>query len=336
MNKIVPILFIISLFIYSCDGQNNKSAETNTKSLDSLALMHKKIEEDPTNAVYLAKRAQKYQEANKLNLAIADIQAAINIDPENTQYYMSLADYFMAAGQLKNAMGVLKTVLSKDPKNIDALLKMGEINLMVRKYKEVFVFANAALDHDPYNARAYFMRAYTYKELGDTAASIENFMQCLKNDPENYNANIELGVLYSAKKDALAIDYFKNALAIDSISEIAYYNLGMFYQNNDYLNEALDTYRTLMKVQPKFPYSYYNTGYIYMELLKVQDEAIPYFTKAIEVRPDYAEAYFNRGLCYEILGDIQRARTDYMQALNIRHNYPKALEAINRIDDTTR
>ncbi|MCK5857194.1 MAG: tetratricopeptide repeat protein [Bacteroidales bacterium] len=336
MNKIISILLFSSLFLYSCEGQVNKGSNTDNTPTDSLEMLHEKIDHDPNNAVFLSQRAEMHMNANQFNLAIADIQAAINIDPDNTSYYLSLADYFLASGQLKNSMGVLKKVLSINPNNIEALLKMGEINLMVRKYQDVFTFANAVLDHDPYNSKAYFMRAYTYKELRDTTRAIDNFMQCLKNDHQNYNANIELGIIYSAKRDAIAIQYFNNAIAIDSLSEMAYYNLGMFYQNNDYLNEAFETYRTLMKVKPNFPYSYYNTGYIYMQLLKVHDEAIIYFSKAIEVQPDYIEAYYNRGLCYEILGDVQKARIDYMHALQLKNNYDKALEGINRIDDMTR
>ena len=131
----------------------------------------------------------------------------------------------------------------------------------------------------------------------------------------------------------MAIEYFKNAIAIDSLNEIAYYNLAMYYQSNDYLNEALDIYRTLIKIKPGFTYSYYNTGYIYMELLKVPDEAIPYFTQAIKINPNYYQAYFNRGLCYEILGDLYKAKDDYKTALKLHTNYDKAIEGLNRLDE---
>ena len=335
MNKFLSIILLFSLFLVSCTEPTNTASKPKTTKPTSLESIQNKLEKDPTNAVFLAERAELYFQMNSLNQAIADIQAAINSDPNNVTYYLKLTDYFMAAGQLKNAMGVLKKVLTIDAKNTEALLKMGEINLMVRKYQEVFTYANAVLEIDPYSSKAYFIRAYTYKELADTSRATENFMQCLKNDPKNYNANIELGLIFSAKKNSLAIEYFQNALKIDSISEIAYYNLGMFYQNNDYLNEALEIYRKLMTVKPNFPYSYYNTGYIYMELLKAQSEAIPYFTKAIAKKENYFEAYFNRGLCYEITGDVQRAREDYLTALKLQHNYEKAIEGLNRLDNST-
>ena len=333
-TKIIPVVLLFSLFLFSCNGQNKTTTERKVvPKANSIEELNQKIENDPENAIHLAQRAKMYQEANQMNQAIADIQTALNKDPNNIDYYLRLSDYYLATGQLKNAMGVLKKVLTLDQKNTEALLKMGEINLMVRKYKDVFTYANAVLEHDPYNAKAFFMRGYTYKEVADTARAIENFMECVKYDPNHYNANVELALIYSNKRDALAIDYFKNAIAIDSINEIAYYNLGMFYQNNDYLNEALEIYRTLIKVKPKFPYSYYNTGYIYMELLKVPDEAIPFFTQAIQINPNYYEAYFNRGLCYEILGDLYKAKDDYLIALKLHTNYEKAILGLNRIDE---
>ena len=210
---------------------------------------------------------------------------------------------------------------------------MGEISLMVRKYEDVFDYANKMLQIDPYNAKAFFMRAYTYKEMGDTARAIENFRETVKYDPENYNAFVELGVVFSALGNPITIEYFQNAIAIDSTNEIAYYNLAMYYQNNDYLNEALDIYRDLIQMKPEFQYSYYNIGYIYMELLKVPDEAIPYFNQAILINPTYFEAFFNRGLCYEILGDVYRAQDDYNTALKINPNYDKAREGLNRVHE---
>jgi len=334
MNKIIPIVLLLSLFLFSCNGQN-KTTSTNSdkKESSSIDALNSKIEQEPENATFYVQRAKIYQEADDLNHAIADIQMAINKDPNNTSYYLQLADYFLATGQMKNSIGVLKKVLTIQPKNIEALLKMGEINLMIRKYHDVFTYANAVLENDPYNSKAFFMRGYTYKEMGDTTRAIENFRNCIKNDPAHYNANVELALIYSVRKNAMAIDYFKNAIAIDSINEIAYYNLAMFYQNNDYLNEALETYRQLINLKPDFPYSYYNTGYIYMELLKVPDEAIPYFTQAISINPSYYEAYFNRGLCYEILGDVNNAKKDYMTALELHTNYAKAIEGLNRIDE---
>jgi len=324
------------MFLFACNGQDQNIDTAITVKADNLEELTLKIEQNPKEVTLLIQRAEYYQKNNQINNAIADIQAALNIKPDNTDYYLILVDYFMQAGQLKNTIGVLKKILSIDPKNSEALLKMAEINLILKKYPDVFVYASSVLENDPYNGKAFFIRGYAYKEMGDTAKAIENFMETVKHDPKNYNALVELGLIYSARRNEIAIDYFNNAIAVDSTKEGAYYYIGMFYQNNDYLNEALDIYRELMANKPDFPYSYYNTGFIYLELLKVPDEAIPYFTQAIQVNPSYYEAYFNRGLCYEILGDVYNAQTDYQTALKYNPNYAKAIDGLNRITEIMR
>jgi tetratricopeptide (TPR) repeat protein len=333
MSKIISVFFLISLFLFSCNGQEQNKKKDIQQQENSLEVLTQKIEQSPNDASLLIQRADFYQKNMQTNNAIADMQAALNIEPQNTDYYLILVDYFMQAGQLKNTIGVLKKILSIDSKNSAALLKMAEINLILKKYPDVFVYTNSVLENDPYNAKAFFIRGYSYKEMGDTNKAIENFRETVKYDPKNYNAFNELGLIFTARRDIIALDYFKNAIAVDSVKEDAYYYIGMYYQNNDYLNEALDIYRELIKRSPNFPYSYYNTGFIYLELLKVPDEAIPYFTQAIQVNPNYFEAYFNRGLCFEILGDVYKAQDDYQMALKIHPEYQKAIDGLNRIHE---
>ncbi len=333
MNKLI-IFFILSGFVlFSCRGQENKKTESKAPQKQTVESLSKQIAKNPSDASLYIERAKLYQKNTKTNDAIADVQKAINLQPDSSSYYLLLADYYMQLGQLKNTIGVLQKVLQMEPENTDALLKMAEINLMIKNYKEVFAYSTKALNADPYNARAFFIRGFAYKEMGDTAKAVENFMETVKNDPKHYNALTELGLIYSTRKDERALDYFDNAIAADSTKELAYYYKAMYYQNNDYLNEALDIYRMMMNRFPKFPYAYYNTGYIYLELLKVPDEAVPYFTQAIQANPGYYEAYFNRGLCFEILGDVIKAQNDYQTALKIKPGYAKAIEGLKRVKE---
>lgn len=333
MNRLITLGILLSWFLLSCNGQEKKSTSEKQVKVSGIEELNRKIKENPNDASFFIARARYYQEQKLINNAIADLESALKLEPENTEYYLLLVDYYLQAGKLKNTIAVLKKILSVDPNNSEALLKMGEINLILKKYPEVFDYVNKVLENDPYNGKAFFIRGYVYKEMGDTNSAIKNYNETVKHDPNNYNAVNELGLIYSARRNPIAIDYFKNAIAIDSTKNEAYYYLGMFYQNNDYLNEALDVYRALMKAKPNFPYSYYNTGFIYLELIKVPDEAIPYFTQAIQVNPNYFEAYFNRGLCFEILGDVYKAQSDYQASLKINPKYGKAIEGLRRLDE---
>ncbi len=323
------IIFLAFLFFNLASCQNEDS--TKVQSIENLS---KDLEKNPHNLELLEKREALYTKQGSNELAITDLQHCINLAPDSTKYLIELADLFMKRGNVNNTLSLLEKASRIDPNNTEIWLKVSEIYLLYKKYNDVFKFANKALAIDPYNDKAYFIKGYAFKEAKDTLNAISNYQQCLKNNPDNKDANIELAFIYSALKDNLAITYYNNAIAIDSSEINTYYNLGLFYQNNDLLNEAISTYKIIIKIDPNFPNSYYNIGYIYLELLKVPDMASQYFTKAIEVKKDYKEAFFNRALCFEEVGNVLQAEADYKMALKIDPTYEMAIEALNRVETT--
>ncbi|RLD45542.1 MAG: hypothetical protein DRI86_05410 [Bacteroidetes bacterium] len=329
-SSIITLGFILFAIVFTISACNNK--KTVSQKPQNIEQLSEAIDSNPNDVILLSKRANMYYSNAKYELAIADLQNAVNISPDSISFYMRLADNFMKVGKIKNALGVLKKVTSLDKNYTDAWIKLGEIHLMFRKYQDVFNYANKALEANQYSDMAYFLKAYTFKEMKDTNMAILNFQECLKNNPQNYNANIELGILFMSLQNPLSITYFNNAIAIDSTKIDAYYDLGLYYQNNDMLNEAISTYKKIESINPTFASSYYNIGYIYLELLNISDKAIPYFTKAINADPNYYKAIYNRGLAYEKLGDVINAKKDYKEALRIKPNYEKAIEGINRIE----
>ncbi len=292
------------------------------------------LEANPHSLVLLENRKDLYIADGQKEKAIADLQHCINLAVDSSKYYVELADLFMEKGDVNNTLALLEKASKVAPKDANIWVKVSEIYLLYKKYQDVIKFANKALDVDPYNDQAFFIKGYAFKEGSDTTNAIANFRECLKNNPENINANIELGFLYSVKKDDLAITYFNNALKIDSTNMNANYNLGLFYQNNDYLNEAIEVYKEIIENDPSFAHSYFNIGYIYLELLNIPDMGADYFTQAIEKKADFFEAYYNRGLCYEEVGNVMQAIEDFKMALQISPNYDPAISSLNRVEKT--
>ena len=327
MKYSIILIFIALFSLASCQNGDGNATET----IESLNI---KLEKDPHNIALLQKRKSLFIEQNNTEKAIADLQHCINLAPDSANYYIELANLFMTEGNVNNTLALLEKASVLDPKNVDIWLQVSEIYLMYKKYNDVIKFANKALEIDPFSDKAFFIKGYAFKESDNTRMAIRNFQECLKNNPNNYNANIELGALFSKLNDELAITYYKNAIAIDSSDISSYYNLGLFYQNNDFLNEAISTYKQIIEKDSLFPNSYYNIGYIYLELLKISDMAVPYFSKAIKAKPDYKEAYFNRGLCFEEVGNVMQAQEDYKSSLKIDPDYRLAIDGLNRVEET--
>ena len=322
------------VMIVSCGG--NKSKKENKIGKDSVAVelskLNDEIEKSPNNADLYDKRANYYITKKEFELALSDVRQAMNIDSTKANYFLTLSDIYFAQGKATASQNALQKSIALDPEFIEGYMKLAELNLYLKKYEKTFELIDKALELDKLNAKAYFMKGMTYKEMGDTAKAVKAFKTTIDQDPEYYHAFIELGLLYSLKHNKLALEYFNSAIRLNPKSVEAYYALGMFCQENDKMNEALNAYTKIIQLEPKNKYAHYNMGYIHLVYLKVYDMAIKHFTNAIKCDPNYAEAFYNRGYSYELLGDIGNAREDYKEALRIKVNYQRAIEGMNRLD----
>ena len=322
------IAFIITLTLLSFSACEETNSNEKTETIQSLT---KKISKDKKNASYYEQRANLYRSSGNIHAAITDLKKATELAPDSMSYFLSLSEAYMNVGEVTNTLKTLEYITKKDVNNYQAWNKIGEIYLLYKKYKEAMKFANKSLEINPYNDKAYFLKAYIYKENADTNNAIDNFIHCLKHNPENNDANIEIALLFSGLKNDLAIEYFNNAIKIDSTNINAFYGLGLYYQNNDMLNEAISVYKEINEIDSLYSHSYFNIGFIYLELLNIPNKSIKYFAKAIEVNPEYIEAYFNLGLAFETLGDIKSAEKFYLKALQIDPYFKNAAKGLQRV-----
>ena len=89
----------------------------------------------------------------------------------------------------------------------------------------------------------------------------------------------------------------------------------------------------ILQMKPGDVNTLYNLGYINLVYLQDFGTAVDYFTRVIELAPSYAEAYYNRAFSYEMSGKIIKAVADYKKTLELKTNYTKAIEALNRLDN---
>lgn len=336
MKKIFYTLsfFLISALLFSCSG--NKKGPVSNNISDTLSpeitKLNAKIKADPENADLYNERAKLLVENGNVEEALTDIRTAMNFDSTKTEYFLTLSDIYFAQGKVKNCKQAIQKSLKLDPDYAEADLKYAELSLYFKEYDTTMFYINKALAVDKINAKAYFMKGMTYKEKGDTAKAVSNFQTAVDQDGDYYHAYIQLGLIFSARHNKLAEDYFNNAIKLNPKSTEARYGLAMYFQENGKSGDAITQYDSIIKINPKYKNAFYNLGYINLVELSRYDEAIRYFTKAIAIDGKYAEAYYNRGYCYELKKDYVSAKADYSKALELRSNYDKAIDGLNRLE----
>ena len=340
-NKIKPGYFIF-LFAFcafsSCRSNKEKTdqnvieAVTDTSATGkAIAELTQKISASPGDAGLLHQRAKLYMKQMNLQYAMDDMQKATHLDSTKAAYFITLSDLYFAANKTFYAKAALEKCLTLDPDNIDAHAKLAEIFFIVKKYKEASDHLDAILKTDPNNVKVFFMSGMISKEKGDTAKAISSFQKAIDLDQQNYDSFMQLGVLYEAKHNPLALQYYNGALKLNPRSEEALYGRGLYYQDHNDLDKAIQDYTSIIQINPKNAQAHFNLGYIHYTFLKVYDQAIKHYSDAITANPDYVEAYYNRGLCYEAVGNIAAAKDDYDKAISFKPNYDLALKGLERI-----
>lgn len=328
-------LCIISL--HRCGPSSTTADEKQSKHMDSitaiinspeLKALNQKILDNPNDASLYHERAKLLLQLKQLEEAINDAKRSLRIDSTKSDYYLTEADIFFAANQTRNAKDVLEKIVLKFPENTEGLLKLGELFYYVKQYENAFAAINKALKINENLARGYYLKGSIYKETGDTAKAISSLETAVDQDNRNYGAFLYLGMIYGARKNTIALEYYDNAIRLDPTVEVFYAKAKLLQDLGKY-DEAIGMYEQIIKQDPQNEFSLYNLGAIQLEVKKDVMKAIDYFTKAIEANPKYAEAYFGRGVCYEQLKEKKNAYEDYTMCLKLKPNYDPAVDALN-------
>ncbi len=184
------------------------------------------------------------------------------------------------------------------------------------------------------------------------------YLEILKVEPKNGDANHNLGVLKVYKNDSIgAIPLFKTATEIKpnivqfwvsyagalinekkfkqaelSCRKIiklksdfpnAYSNLGNILKKIGKFNEAEINYKKAIVLNPNLAEDHYNLGNTLVELGKL-DEVEICFKKAIKIKPDFAQAYNSLGIRLVELNRAGEAEIVYKKAIKVKPNYPEA------------
>ena len=336
--SLAPWCLLLSAFMaISCQGNGDKESsnqsDTSTVAVvdTSLDAINKKIAEDPQNPELLHTRALLLIDLKKFDEALSDMRNVLTIDSTKSEYYITMADLSMAANRTFNAKMFLEKAIALDPDNHEASLRLAELNFIVRRYPESLDILNRLISKDKSDTTALLMRGFIFKENGDTNRAVSDFRTAVESNPEFYAAYHQLGMIFQLRNDPICEGYFSNAIRIRPNSEEALYGRGLWYQEHDEFDKAIQDYTSIIKINPKNKSAHFNLGYLHQVHLKVYSEAVKHFSRAIEVDPQYAEAYLNRGLCFESMGNIVAAKKDFEAALANRPGYVLAEEGIKRV-----
>ncbi|HBP45895.1 MAG TPA: hypothetical protein DD635_08310 [Flavobacteriales bacterium] len=275
-------------------------------------------------------RAQYMASQNNPQGAFEDWGLALKADSAFAPAWENRIDMLYRMQNMEACLEELNACIRYAPESTPCLMRRAEFNIHLNQFERAFGDLNQALRINDQLHEAYWMKGKIYASNGDTEKAISSLQTAIEVNPSFFDGFISLGLFMAELGDPIAEEFYRSAIELRPFSVEAHYNLAMFLQEEQRLDDALAEYREILALDSSNATASFNQGYIHLEYYAQYDSAAFWFTEAIQRLPYYHQAFFNRGLARESLGDRTGAIADYSEALRIKPDYTVAALAKDR------
>jgi spermidine synthase len=160
--------------------------------------------------------ATMYAEQGKFDLALKEIEKAIQMDAKNSEFYYQKGTFHLALKQLEEAKQALEKSISLNAKFVDAYNNLATVKGMMGDYKGVVDLLNKAEKLDGANPKIFYNRGYAKGFLNDFGGAYKDFTKCIELMPTHGQAYLFRGhALLSMNRRAEACADFRKALSLN-------------------------------------------------------------------------------------------------------------------------
>ncbi len=325
---IMPALTLTGL-LWSCKGDQ----QVNTVTVEDSEKLSNQIEKELDNPELYYQRAQIYHKEESYDQSILDVQRAIALDSLKPEYYHLLADNLMDYYRSKDALITMVRAAKLFPERIPTLLKLSETQLILKMYEPSLETVARIFSVDPNHPEGHFMMGMNFRGMGETDRAINAFQTVTEMDPENLDAWLFTADLMYEKDLAIAKDYYEAALNLSPDDPSALHSMAFYLQNNGNDAKAIELYKKIVTNDRTYTDAYLNMGILYMSMdsLAVAKEQ---FNIMAGVSPTNHLPYFYRGLIHEAQGNLDEARRDLQNCINLKDDFDRARKALFRVNES--
>jgi tetratricopeptide (TPR) repeat protein len=333
IRNIVTVCGLMALLASSCKEKTATTAAQTGSGDPTIDRISARIEKDPKNDSLYYYRGRQYWELEAYDQAIADATKAIALDSLKPAYYLLLADAhidYARPNDSKRALNIMEKACAIFTEDKGTYLRTAEFYLIVRQYNDALKKLDHVLKRDPLNAEAYFITGRVTLDQGDTLRTIKSLQKAVQLDASNKEAWVFLGRIFSNRFNNNAIQFYDNALRLDSTDVQVQEYKAAHYKRMGNFDKAFALYRKIIIEHPDYSNAFFDMGLIYLEQDSL-NKAHEHFNQAIRTDPLFVIAYYYRGVASESKGDTKAAIEDYKQALKMSPNLPEPKKALERL-----
>ncbi|MBW2066300.1 MAG: tetratricopeptide repeat protein [Deltaproteobacteria bacterium] len=278
-------------------------------------------------------RGIQYILSNDHDHAIEEFTKSVQVNSDTVETYVALGNLYRSKGEIDRAIRIRQSIILRT--NIDEQIRMRALFDLGLDYRKGG-FLDRALDtfsklleKDPADLEALEEVEKIYEELKDWSnayATREKIAGLTRGDHGHILAHhqTELGKVYAEKGDASkAKRCFKRALAIDERCIDAYLHLGDLYLGEGDYEGAINTWKKIVRVAPRFTFlAYKRLEEMYMRMKDF--EMIEDFLR--ECAGSNSDAFTHMALARYLYnkGDQEGAIGELRNALNLDADFWEA------------
>jgi tetratricopeptide (TPR) repeat protein len=227
LRALVVIILVLAAYLgysYWTTTQQKELSSPEGRAIDNLRRM---VLGSPGNVNARVKLAEALAYSGRLDESVEQFQAALKLDPETVAALSGLAtiamerkDYKSAESYWLKVIALLdtKSAATGDPRLEQAYYGIGVTYIDTKRYEEAVQALKEALRIKSSASDTHYMISVAYRELDYPDKQREELLITLAFDPNNAQANYDLGLLYLGDKDtATAAELFR--IAVDNAPE---------------------------------------------------------------------------------------------------------------------
>lgn len=249
----------------------------------AVAYLSEAVKKDQGNAKLWRNLGSAYAMGDDFDNAILCFERALKRNPSDIKSFYNLSLVNGWKGSLDDAESAAKRGLDKEPSHAGLHSSLGNVYADKNKEPEALQEYSEALRLNPKDPVTRFNKGGLHFKRRELRQAEAEYGEVLKLAPQDVETAQNLAAVYILQ-DRLADAEKLNKWVIkqrpkdEDTLENAYFNLGIIYDRQNKLEQALNMYKLALQVAPWDAAAYVNTAVI-LERLKRRSEALAYWEK---------------------------------------------------------
>lgn len=306
--------------------KRNANLKVQIKALDE------EIAKDSTNAKLYYTRAVKLRslapyEKGHWDATVKDFQKASALKPKDEDYLFDYASILGTVGKHEEAIKEYDKLTTLKPKHVKAYQNKANLLQYLGRYPQSIEASNRALELDSKNFDAMMLRGFTYYYMDKYEEAMRDFDAAIPLNLKSGYAHAAKGYIKNAQgKFEEAIPYFDKSAQVEPKQARPYANKAFSLGNLNKMDEAKRQIAEAIKLGPTYGNAYYIRAWLNLKE-KNYEAVYADVKKCLDYRfPEKYKPWTVLGEAYMEIGEYDKAKEMFEQALAMKKNYAPALQ----------